>query len=294
MSTTDPLGELVVVTVTYGSAGHIGPTMQALPADRLAGIVVVDNASSDDTVAVVRSLGIPNLTVVANERNVGFGAGNNVGLAAAPPSRWVAFVNPDAHVDADALLALVNHLEATPTAAMAGPRLSDASGPITSAGRLPTVAGLVRYQTPEPIRRLLPERRLPATHATTGPVGQIEGACMVCDRAAIEAIGGFDERFFLFFEESDLARRLADVGRTVELVAGASAFHAVGATRTGEQLGSLPHYVVSAVRYLDRWHGPRAVARFRRGLRMAWWLRWRGGKLAADDRRVLLEALQTR
>ena len=115
---------------------------------------------------------------------------------------------------------------------------------------------------------------------------------MVVDRAALESIGGFDERYFLFFEESDVARRLARIGRTVELVAGVTVWHAVGATRTGERLGSLPHYVTSAVRYLDRWHGAGAVARYRRGMRAAWWLRWRAGTLTADDRRMLLEALR--
>jgi GT2 family glycosyltransferase len=282
--------DLAVVVVTYGSAAHIEPTLRSLP-DDVAGVVVVDNASSDDTVGVVRSLGLPHVTVVANERNVGFGAGNNVGLAAAPPSRWVAFVNPDCHVSAESLDAVTAHLERTPRAALAVPRLVDDAGPISSAGRFPTVAGLVRYQLPEPIRRLLPERRLPPSYDRTGPVETVEGACMVFDRAALESIGGFDERYFLFFEESDVARRLQAVGRTAELVADVTAWHAVGATRKGERLGSLPHYVRSAVRYLDRWHGADAVARYRRGMRVAWWLRWRAGTLDGDDRRVLLDAL---
>jgi GT2 family glycosyltransferase len=282
--------DLAIVVVTYGSASHIEPTLRSLP-DDVAGVVVVDNASTDDTVEVVRSLGLPHVTVVANERNVGFGAGNNVGMRAAPPSRWIAFVNPDCHVDGAALDALVAHLVRTPGAALAVPRLMGDDGPISSAGRFPTVAGLVRYQLPDPVRRLLPERRLPASFDRSGPVDTVEGACMVYDRAALESIGGFDERYFLFFEESDVARRLRAIGRTVELVAGASAWHAVGATRKGERLGSLPHYVRSAVRYLERWHGTGAVARYRRGMRVAWWLRWRAGTLDGDDRRVLLDAL---
>jgi N-acetylglucosaminyl-diphospho-decaprenol L-rhamnosyltransferase len=294
MAAPAPVNDLAVVIVTYGSAGHIEPTLRTLPTDRLAGVVVVDNASTDGTAEVVESMGLPNVTVVRNAANVGFGAGNNIGLAAAPPSRWVAFVNPDAHVDAAALAALVAHLDRTPRAALVAPRLRDGTGPITSAGRLPSVAGLVRYQTPDPLRRLLPERRLPADHDRTGPVGMVEGACMVADRAALVAIGAFDERYFLFFEEADLARRLAATGRTVELVADAWAFHAVGATRQGERLGSLPHYVRSAVAYLERWHGPAAVAAYRRGMRAAWWLRCRAGTLAADDRRLLLAALHGR
>lgn len=284
--------DLAVVVVTYGSAAHITPTLLALP-DDLAGVVVVDNASTDDTVAVVRALDLPRVEVVTNERNVGFGAGNNIGLAAAPPSRWVAFVNPDCHVDGPALDAIVDHLDRTASAALAVPRLVGDGGPISSAGRYPTVAGLVRYQLPEPVRRLFPERRLPPSYDRTGPVDTVEGACMVVDRAAIEAVGGFDERYFLFFEESDLARRFGATGRTVELVASATAWHAVGATRQGERLGSLPHYVRSAVHYLARWHGPAAVERYRRGMRVAWWLRWRAGTLDADDRRVLLAALDT-
>jgi N-acetylglucosaminyl-diphospho-decaprenol L-rhamnosyltransferase len=288
---SDPLADLAVVIVTYNSAALIGETLATLPVDRLAGVVVVDNASHDGTVDAVGAMGLDGVTVISNGENVGFGRGNNTGLGAAPPSRWVAFVNPDAHVDADALTALVEHLDRTPTAALVAPRLRDPSGPITSAGRYPTVAGLVRYQTPEPVRRLLPERRLPAAYDRTGRVDLVEGACLVADRPALTSIGGFDDRYFLFFEEADLARRLAATGRTVELVAGAWAFHAVGASRQGEQLGSLPHYVRSAVAYLERWHGPAAVRAHRLGLRAAWWVRWRAGKLDADDRRVLLDAL---
>jgi len=287
----DLLPDVAVVIVTYRSAGHIEPTLRALPTERLAAVVVVDNASVDGTADLVRGLDLPKVSVVANERNVGFGAGNNIGVSVAPPTRWVAFVNPDALVPATALEALVAHLDTHPAAAMVAPRLRQGTAPITSAGRLPSVAGLIRYQMPDPIRRVLPERRLPATYDRTGPVDVVEGACMVVDRAALDSVGGFDERYFLFFEESDLARRLRAVGRTVELVASVEVDHAVGATRKAEPLGSLPHYVTSAVRYLDRWHGPRAVATFRRGMRLAWWLRWRAGTLTAEDRRRLLDAL---
>jgi GT2 family glycosyltransferase len=290
---SDRLSQLAVVIVTYRSSRHIERTLTSLPTERLASTVVVDNASGDDTVATVEGLAIPDVTLVANARNVGFGAGNNLGVAASPPSRWVAFVNPDAVVDADALDALTAHLEANPRAALVAPRLTSGGAPITSAGRLPTVAGLLRYQMPEPFRRLFAERRLPATYDATGPVGQVEGACMVADREALERIGGFDERYFLFFEESDLARRLASVGRTVELVASARADHLVGASRQLEPLGSLPHYVVSAVRYVRRWHGGRAAAVYERGLRVAWWLRWRAGGLTRDERRTLVDALRS-
>lgn len=286
----DPLADLAVVIVTYHSSEHIGGALRSLPTARLATTVVVDNASTDDTVVVAEAVGDPAVTVVRNEHNVGFGAGNNVGLRAAPPTRWIAFVNPDAVVTAETLAALVTYLDAHPSAALVAPRLTKSGAPISSAGRLPTVAGLLRSQLPNPVRLLFPERRHPPTYDRSGPVGQVEGACMVADRAALEAIGGFDERYFLFFEESDLAKRLAAAGRTVDLVATVFAEHAVGASRRRESLGSLPHYVTSAVRYLDRWHGRRSVVVFRAGARLAWRLR-RIGDLSADDRRRLVDAL---
>jgi N-acetylglucosaminyl-diphospho-decaprenol L-rhamnosyltransferase len=287
----DLLGDLAVVVVTYRSAATISETLRALPTDRLAACVVVDNASADGTVETVRGLGLPNVEIVTNDRNVGFGAGNNVGAARARGSRWVAFVNPDAVIDEASLRMLVAHLDATPRAAMVAPRLYRDGAPLTSAGRFPDVAGLIRYQLPEPVRRAFPERRLPASYDRTGPVDVVEGACMVLDREALDEVGGFDERYFLFFEEADLARRLRAAGRTVELVAGASASHLVGASRSGEDLGALPHYVRSAVAYLHRWHGTRAVTAFRLGMRAAWGLRRRLGTLPAAHRRALLDAL---
>jgi len=287
----DPLADLAVVTVTYRSATTIEAALQALPTERLAGTVVVDNASDDDTVARVRALALPRVQVIEHGRNAGFGAGNNIGVAHAPPSRWIAFLNPDAVASTGDLVALVDHLAATPRAAVAVPRLVGADGPLSSAGRLPTVPGLLRHEMPEPIRRLLPERRLPPTYARTGPVETVEGACMVVDRQALADVGGFDERYFLFFEESDLARRLAERGRTVELVAAAEVRHAVGASRAHDELGARPHHVRSAIAYLDAWHGARAVATYRLGVRVAWWLRWRAGRLPDAHRRALLEAL---
>ncbi|HEX8004634.1 MAG TPA: glycosyltransferase family 2 protein [Mycobacteriales bacterium] len=286
------LSRVGVVTVTYASAPTIAACLTALPTEALGAVVVVDNSSPDDTVAVVESLALPGVTLV-HRPNLGFGAGNNAGVAALPPVvEHVLFLNPDAVIAPADIERLAAYLDAHPSVAMAGPRLYKSGAPIHSAGRWPTPLTEIKPLLPRLLGRRLTDRRLDPAYDVTGPVATVEGACMMARRAALEAVGGFDQRFFLFFEELDLARRFAAKGWAVHLVAEASAEHLVAASREGTAHGARPETVRSQAKFFTKWGDSAVLAVWPRVARASWWLRARLGKLPAAERAALREALR--
>jgi N-acetylglucosaminyl-diphospho-decaprenol L-rhamnosyltransferase len=257
------LARVAVVIVTYRSAATIDAALGTLPLEELGATVVVDNCSDDDTCARVREHAV---TLVVNEANTGFGAACNSGLAWLAENRpcdFVLFLNPDATIERRDLTLLIDHLEATPSCAVVGPRLHRDGEPLSSAGRRASLLTELRLVAPVALARRLPTRRYAPGFDVTGPVGYVEGACFLARRSALEAVGGFDERYFLFYEELDLAHRLAAAGWSVDLCAAARATHAVAHSRATVEHRGKRHLLTSAERYLRRWHGPAAAAAFR-------------------------------
>lgn len=286
------LSRVGVVTVTYASASTIADCLTALPTRALGAVVVVDNSSPDDTVAVVESLALPGVTLV-HRPNLGFGAGNNAGVAALPPDvEHVLFLNPDAVIAPADVETLAVYLGAHPDVAMVAPRLYKGGEAIHSAGRAPTPLTEVKPLLPRALGRWLTDRRMDPAYDVTGPVGAVEGACMMARRSALEAVGGFDERFFLFFEELDLARRFRERGWSVHLVAEASAEHLVAASRSTTSHGARPESVRSQAKFFTKWGDAGVLRLWPRVARASWWLRARLGKLPAAERDALREALR--
>jgi GT2 family glycosyltransferase len=275
-----------VVVVTYRSASTVGRTIDALPREELGGLVVVDNASPDDTVEVVRATGAH----LVQQENLGFGAGNNRG-AAELRTELVLFLNPDAVIQRADLERLVAYLDDHPTCAVVGPRVVSAGHPTYSAGRLPSLATELRPLLPHPLSLLGPRGRVEPGQERSGPVGYVEGACFLVRREALLAVGGFDPGYFLYCEEIELSQRLRRRGLEVHLCAEAVVEHAMGVSTASTEHGGSPHLVASKIRYLRRWHGERTARAWAAAARASWWLRERAGRVDPDQVRALRTAL---
>lgn len=237
------------MVVAHASAATLAACLGSLPVRRLHGVVVVDNASPDDSARVAR--GVPGVQVIEQD-NLGFGAGCNAGTAALPGAELLLFLNPDAVVGPEDLAALVEHLDRDPRCGIVGPRLFRGQEPLTSAGSAAGVRSELRTVVPTALSSLLPDRRLPAEHDRTGPVGYVEGACFLVRASLLREVGGFDESFFLFFEEMDLARRFAVRGATTWLLASARAQHLSAVSRRTLPDGGRAHLLRSTVLHLHR------------------------------------------
>lgn len=227
---------LDIVIVNWNTGDALQACLQSIvdgAADvGLARVVVVDNASSDASMARVLELPLP-LTTIRNAVNQGFGAACNQG-AAGSTADYLLFLNPDTRLEPDTLARSLAFLDAPAQhdVGICGIRLVDERGtPSTSAARFPSPRVLFGEATG--LGRLLPgvfPRHLLTARdcATTRDVDQVIGAYFVIRRPLFDALGGFDERFFVYFEEVDLSWRARLAGYRSAFFSGATAFHAGG------------------------------------------------------------------
>ena len=230
------MASLDIVIVNWNTGDALRTCLQSI-ADGVAGVelrrvAVVDNASTDDSMARASHVALP-LTIVRNEANRGFGAACNQG-AAGSRADYLLFLNPDTRLLPDTLARTLAFLESPDqaTTGICGIRLLDDGGHAsTSAARFPSPRILFGEATG--LGRLLPgvfPRHLLTARdcADTRDVDQVIGAYFVMRRPLFESLGGFDERFFVYFEEVDLSLRARLAGFRSMFFAGATAHHTGG------------------------------------------------------------------
>ena len=217
-----------VVIVTFDTR-EITLDCAARIADRDVGVIVVDNGSSDGTAAAFEARGVP---VVRFEAGVGFAQACNAG-AAAGDSPLVLFLNSDVLARPGSLRVLLDALDERVDAVAAGGRLVDPGTDDTQRAyapqRYPGLRTLIARVTG--LERLGGDNVDPALLAERGTIEceQPAGACLLVRRDVFEAVGGFDERFWFWYEDVDLARRLHERG-TLLHVGGAVFEHLGGGT----------------------------------------------------------------
>lgn len=247
------------VVVAYNSARTLRGCLEPLAAMDQVRTIVVDNASPDASAAVAEDLGVEVIRAAGND---GFAAGCNIG-AAAGTSPFVLLLNPDARIDAPALDSLIAALEADPSAAIAAPRILEDDGSVApSLRRFPrrrsTFAQALFLHRVAPNASWTDELvRDPAAYARAGAPEWVSGACMLVRRAALEAVGGLDERFFLYCEDIDLCAQVRAAGWSIAYEPAATIRHEGGASHPREELLAL--YARNRVRYARK-HSGRAAA----------------------------------
>lgn len=254
-----------VVIVAYNSAPWLPRCLtpiltQTRDVDGLE-VFVVDNASPDDSAAIVRR-SFPDVTVIESPANVGFGAGCNLALSRAS-GRTLVLVNPDCEIFPGALRAFDDHFRTHPTVGAAGGRLTYGNGSFQDAAfRFPSLAQV--FLDAWPLNWRLTQSRLNgryprALDVTAFPCDFVLGALMAVRREAYEETGGFDPAYFMYVEEVDWCRRIGSQGWEVWHVPGAVATHHGGqSTRTvaGPMFVELHR---SRLRYYRRHWSPAAV-----------------------------------
>lgn len=239
--TAPALAPVDVVLVNWNSGHDLRRSLASLSspsrAPVLHTIVVVDNASADGSAE-----GLPSalgesapVTVLRNEANVGFAAACNQG-AAQGAAEYVLFLNPDVEADQEAVAQAVRFM-ADPEHAhvgICGIQLTDRAGRVhPSCARFPTPVALAGHTVGlDRVGVVAPHFLTEWDHATTREVDQVMGAFFLIRRAVFESLGGFDERFFVFYEELDLALRARQHGWASAYVATARAYHSAEAAQS--------------------------------------------------------------
>ncbi|NPA90397.1 MAG: glycosyltransferase [Chloroflexi bacterium] len=332
MASTQPIPSLSIILVSWNVREWLRRALHSIQEELArsgpwnAAIWVVDNASQDGTVDMVREE-FPHVHLIPLPENVGFGAANNIALFAqgllpgqSPPHlysrsrplvqehpEWqhpfrpdaVLFLNPDTEVTPGAIRALWDGLFAHPRTGMVGPRLVYGDGVHQpSAFRFP---GLIQtFLDFFPLHPRIYASRLNGRYGhvlyrgtAPFPVDFVLGAAMLVRREVIETVGGFDEAYWLYCEEMDWARRIRNAGWEIRVIPTATIVHHEG--RSSRQFRERAFVALweSRLRYFRRYHGPL----FNRLLRLI--IRWglekekmRAQHLPQPEREARLQAYE--
>lgn len=279
--------DLSILIVTYNSAGLVGRLLEHLACEirgLCAEVIVLDNASRDGTADLVRHAH-PWVQLISSQVNLGFAAGNNRAARRAR-GRYLLLLNPDAFPHVGALREALQLLARHPDAGLAGGELVGADGSRQPSGRMfPTLrdefftlSGLAaRYPENAWLARL--DRRW-ADPDQDAVVDWIPGAFVFIAAEVFGQLGGFDERFFMYYEEVDLCRRLQQAGLKIYYWPRLKAMHIGGESaktvdkarlsRAGAQLESWR--MRSGLLYYRKHHGAMGAL----GLH---WIEWAWHKL---------------
>ncbi len=218
-----------IAIVSYNSRELLRDCLASIEPERWQQVTVVDNASSDGSEDMVRQ-DFPWVQFIISRKNNGYGAGANLAIASCS-SKYVLLLNCDTVLQPGALEALSNYLDQHAHAAIAGPHLMNPDG----------TSQVSCFQFPTPLQILLKETSLSRflwryskpcstdlldeSHPVVQAVPWVLGAALAIRRLAFDSVGGFDESFFMYFEEVDLCYRLSTAGWQTHFVPTARVTH---------------------------------------------------------------------
>ncbi len=249
-------GTVAAVVVNYESGEALAGCVGSLRAAGADEVVVVDNGSADGSVDRLRRQE-PEASVITPGPNLGYGAAANRG-AAATVSAYVLVCNPDLVVSPGAVATLAEALDADPAAAIAGPLVrTPEGGRYPSARRFPSLVDAAGHAV---LGMFRPENRFTRAYqqadldGTGGarPVDWVSGACLLVRRSAFEAIGGFDEAYFMYAEDVDLCWRAGRAGWSVLYVPAAEVTHRQGVSTARHPYRMIVAHHRSLLRFAGR------------------------------------------
>jgi N-acetylglucosaminyl-diphospho-decaprenol L-rhamnosyltransferase len=224
---------VAAVVVNFESGSALTECLRTLVSESPGEVVVVDNGSADGSTAEV-SRDFPTVELVVTGQNLGYGAAANRG-AAATTAELILVCNPDLSVHPGALAALVAILDEQPEVAVTGPLIRTPAGDrYPSARRFPSLIDAGGHAL---LGLFAPDNRFTRSYqrddaamasGTPQRVDWLSGACFLVRRSAFEAVGGFDEAYFMYAEDADLCWRLARAGWAATYVPTAEVLHIQG------------------------------------------------------------------
>ena len=278
---------VTAIIVNYNAGAELRRALQSVADDmgeRPWDAVVVDNASVDGSAEIAQEFQ-PHAALVRNTQNVGFGRGVNQALAQAR-APMVLIMNPDCRLEPGALAHLASELERHEDCVIVGPRILDPDGTEQGSARGDPDMLTGAFGRSTRLRRWLPGLGVSVRNvvlaSTVRPgdslaVDWLSGACMLARTDGLRAVGGFDERYFLYWEDADLCRRLRNAGSHVRYVPSATAVHRVGHSSRTARASSIKAFHASAYLYYVTHVAPgplnpkRVLARMLLAAR-SWWL----------------------
>lgn len=242
-----------VCIINYNTRDLLRDCLHSVVSENPAEIIVVDNASTDQSAQMVAEE-FPTVKLISLSENPGYGAAANRAIVASSADH-ILLLNSDTCLKHGSLQALSDYLEANEFAALIGPRLVNPDGsPQRSSFHFPTpvhiflylfkLYSLIRYT---PLLRQRSLQVLPGASAKAVP--WVLGAALAFRRSVFESIGGFDESFFMYFEEVDLCYRLRQQGWQIHFAPVTEIIHVGGASTSQRRTEMSAHYFISLAQF---------------------------------------------
>jgi N-acetylglucosaminyl-diphospho-decaprenol L-rhamnosyltransferase len=262
------LPSLNIIIVNWNSANQLNECLSSIVSTkrdqfRLNSVVVVDNASTDRSLAGITDLDLP-LDLIVNSENKGFGYACNQG-AASSESDYLLFLNPDTRLFEAALDRSINFMEnsLSQKIGVAGIQLVDERGNVQrNCTRFPSlvnfwcsIAGIDKIIKNKFTSYLMTDW----DHSTTRSVDQVMGAFYLIRSEIFQALAGFDEYFFIYFEDLDLSYRVKQLGWSSYYLADIQSFHRGGGTSESIKSTRLFYFIRSRILYAYKHFSPIAA-----------------------------------
>jgi GT2 family glycosyltransferase len=224
-----------------------------------AEVLIVDNASSDDSVAHLRSL-FPSYRLIENTSNKGFAKANNQGLSFAS-GKYVLFLNPDTVVPPDCIRKCIDFLHSHPLAGALGVKMFNGNGKFLPESKRGFPSPLVSFWKLAGISRIFPRSEFFSKYYmghldenATHEVDVLSGAFMMVKKEVLDKIGGFDERFFMYAEDIDLSYRIQKAGYKNYYLAETSILHYKGGS-TKKNATYVRHFYRAMSQFVKKHYG---------------------------------------
>lgn len=235
------------VVIDYFAEEELSRCVASLRESGVDDIVVVDNSEVSSSAQWV---GDERVRVVNTERNLGYGRGANRGVAFLPSATYLLITNPDVVFHPGAVRALALYLDDHDDVCMVGPRILDEHGNVYPSVRVfPNVLLAAAHSLLAPLWKNNPFTKRYRSPGKNGRVDWLSGAAFLVRADAFQAVGGFDERYFMFAEDMDLCWRLGRRGGTLAVVPEAVVTHLEGHSRARQPVAMLAAHHKSALRF---------------------------------------------
>lgn len=228
--------QISVIIVNYNVKVFLAHTLDAVKRsmNNINGeIIVVDNASDDGSVEMLKEK-FPDVRLIVNKKNIGFGAANNLAMKEAR-GEYFLLLNPDTVIQEDTVRVMVDFMQQHPTVGIAGCKILNPDGSLQLACRRSFPTPWVAFTKISGLSSLFPRSRLFGKYNLTylnpeelSEVDAISGSCMVVRRNVYEQVGGFDEQFFMYGEDLDWCYRIKQAGWNVMYVPTTQIIHYKG------------------------------------------------------------------
>jgi len=229
--------DLSIVIVTWNSRDFIRNCLDSiflLPEKVRYEIIVVDNGSSDETAKIVREF-YPEVDLIENRKNSGYAKANNQGIKESQ-GKYLLLLNPDTQLMENSLASMREFMEGNPQAGALGPQLLNPDKSVQPSCReFPSFSALVWEFLG--LSRIFPKGRIFGrwrmgyfSFDQLREVDQPMGSCLMLRRETLEELGGFDEKFSMFFNDVDLCYRIKNAGWKIYFYPGTQVIHHKGAS----------------------------------------------------------------